>query len=296
MSALLRTASPALVAALAANAIRYTADLMTFTLIDGITTFNWTNFDTTLAYAGTSFTAQGPLLSRTSWKVTNTMEVPTLKVKASSLNAAFNGGVALQQQIHGGLLDGATFLLMRAYMGADVNPNTLGVIQLFAGKVGAIDLDGITASLTIKGKSNDLDQYCPRNLYQISCNHAFCDAGCTLNKASYTASYAVGTAPTTSFIPWGGAAPANYATYQNGTLVITSGAASGSRRTIAQATSAGLTLGYPLASLPTAGDGFTALQGCDKTLNSGSSQSCTAYGNTQYFRGYPFVPQPASSY
>ena len=296
MTALLRPASTALAAALAANAIVYDADLVTLTLVDGVTVLNWTNFDHDLVYGGTRYVAQGQALGQTTWKVTNTMEVPQATLKVSSLNCSFNGGASLQLQIHNGLLDGASFLLQVASMGADVDPDTLGTMEIFAGKVAGIDCDGITASIGVKGKNNDLDQYTPRNLYQVPCNHAFCDPGCTLNKASFTAAYTVGTAPTAVFIPWAGRAPANYATYQNGTLLMTSGAASGARRTVTQATSAGLELSYPLAELPAAGDGFTALQGCDKTLNSGSSQSCTAYSNTQNYRGYPFVPPPASSY
>ena len=296
MSALLRTASLALQTALATNAVRYSADLITITLIDGVTTFNWTNFDGDLVFGGVRFTSQGQFLSRSSWKVTNSMEVPTLTVKASALNTGFNGGASLQLQIHDGLLDGATLLLQRAFMGTDVNPNTLGTVPLFLGKIGAIDLDGLTATLTVKGKVNDLDQYAPHNLYQVACNHAFCDSGCTLSRASFTASYTVGASPSSIFIPWPGTAPANYATYQNGTLAMTSGAASGSRRTIASATSAGLGLSYPLAAVPAPGDSFSALQGCDKTLNSGSTQSCTAYSNTQHLRAFPFVPQPSAAY
>lgn len=119
--------------------------------------------------------------------------------------------------------------------------DTLGPMPLFAGKVAAIDLDGITAEIVAKGKVNDLDQYVPRNLYQVGCNHAFCDIGCGLNRAAFTAAFTVGAAPSATFIPWG-AVPANATAYQNGTLVITTGAGASQRRTIAQATTAGVSL------------------------------------------------------
>jgi uncharacterized phage protein (TIGR02218 family) len=295
VTAFLRAASPALVAALAAGACRYSANLITITLIDGTTVFNWTDFDQDLDFAGTVFTSRGQYLSRPSWKVSNTTEVPDLSLKVSSINTAFNGGGSLELQIHSGLFDGATFLMQRAMMGLDANPNTLGVVPLFGGKIAGIDLDGLTATIGAKGKINDLDQYAPRNLYQIPCNWAFCSPGCTLSKSAYTASYDVGADPTTTFIPWA-SAPSNATTYQNGTLVINSGSASGSRRSIAAASSLGLTLAYPLSFLPSAGDAFSAIQGCDKTLNSGSNQSCTAYGNTSHYRGFPDVPQPSLAY
>lgn len=295
MTAFLRAAPPALVAALAAGTIRYSADLMTIRLADGVTVLRWTNFDRDLTYAGQVFLAQSTLLNRMTWKVTNTLEVPGFTLKASSLNTGFNGGAALQVQIHAGLLDGAAFLGQRAMMGADANPNTLGVVSLFAGKVAGIDLDGLTAAIAIHGKINDLDQYAPQNLYQIPCNHAFCDSGCTLSKAAFTSSFAIGSSPSTIFIPWA-SAPANPTAYQNGVIAITSGLASGSRRTIVAASAAGMTLSYPLPFMPAAGNGFTAQKGCDKTYNSGSNQSCTAYSNTAHYRGFPDVPPPGSAY
>ena len=295
MTAFLRPASPALATALANGSIRYWAELFTITLVDSVTELNWTNFDSALTSQSVIYSPKGAFLSRSSWKVSNTMTVPDLTIKASSTNVSFNGGESLEVQIHDGLLDGATLLLQAAFMGDDLNPDTLGTMPLFKGKVGGVDLDGITATLGIKGKVNDLDQYAPRNLYQKSCNHAFCDIGCTLNRATFTASYSVGSAPTTILIPWA-SVPANPTAYQNGTLVMTSGPASGSRRTIAEASAAGLMLSYPLPFLPNAGDSFTSFQGCDKTKDSGSPQSCAAYSNTQHFKGYPFVPPPSAAY
>ena len=293
MTAFLRPAGAALIAALAARAIRYEAHLYTITLIDGVTTYTWTDFDKALTSGGTAFTPWP--LGRPAWNVVNTMEVPSLTLKVLSLNAAFGAGAPLQQQIHAGLFDGATLAAQMCPMGADANPATLGTVPFFTGKIAGIDCDGVAATIAVKGKVNDLDQYAPRNLYRTTCNHAFCDAGCTLSRAAYTASFAVGASPTATFIPWA-SAPGNAATYQNGTIAITSGAAAGSRRSIAAASASGLTLAYPLATVPAPGDTFTAFQGCDKTLNSGSAQSCTAYANTAHFRGFTNVPPPGAAY
>lgn len=292
--AFLRTWPTALIGAINARTIRYRAKVYTITLIGG-TVLTWTDFDSDLKYGATTFSSKGAFLAKPAWKVSNTMEVPTLSLKLSSFQTAFNGGGSLELQIHSGLLDGATFLMQECMMGLDRNPNTLGLGPLFAGKIAGIDLDGVTATIAAKGKTNDLDQYAPRNLYRKDCNHAFCDVGCTLSAATFTASFAMGAAPTPTFIPWA-SAPGNATAYQNGTFVITSGAASGSRRSIDAASSAGLTLGYPLPFTPSAGDTFTALQGCDKTLNSGSNQSCTARSNTLHFRGFKDVPPPSSAY
>lgn len=295
MSALLRDASPGLKAALAGNAPLWKADLFTLTLVDGTTVYRWTSFDRDVTYAGNVYSSRSPWIERTTWKVTSTLEVPEMAVKLRSLNGSFAGGAALQAQIVGGLLDGALFACDVAYMTTPGEADTLGVIALFSGKVGPIDCDGVTASISMRGKVNELDQYAPRNLYQVGCNHGFCDAGCTLSRAAFTSSFTVGAAPSESFIPWA-SAPASPSNWQGGTLAMTSGPASGSRRTIAGADASGLTLAYPLAQLPAAGDGFTAFQGCDKTFDSGSGQSCTDRSNTQHYRGFEFVPPPNASY
>jgi uncharacterized phage protein (TIGR02218 family) len=296
MSAFLRDASPALKSALASGVRLWVADLLSFTLADGVTVLNWTTWDSDLVCDGVTYRSRAPWINRSTWQVTNKMQVPTMKVTLLSLNSGFAGGAALQTQIHDGLLDGAIVLLQRVYMKTPGNADELGAVALFGGKSAGLDLDGISAVINVKGRINDLDQYAPRNLYQIPCNHGFCDLGCTLNRATFTAAFVAGTAPTEIFIPWNGAAPANATANQNGTIAFTSGPASGSRRTVTKADATGLSLAYPLYSLPAAGDAFTLFQGCDKTYDSGSGQSCTDRGNTQHYRGFRFVPPPNSAY
>jgi uncharacterized phage protein (TIGR02218 family) len=299
MTALLRAASPALAALLGPNAPAgrvWSADLFAFTLADGVTQLNWTSWDSDLTYDGTTYSSKAPWLTRSQWSVTNTMEVASLTLKLMALNGPFAGAAQIKQQIVQGLFDGAAFLLSRAYMTSPGAAGVAGVVALFGGVVGAIDVTQTTAQMTIKAKVNILDQNAPRNLYQVGCNHAFCDYGCGLSRATYTASFTAGSGATPTFIPWSGSPPANAALYQNGTLTMTGGAAAGQRRTIAAAGSSGLTLAYPLFEAPAAGDAFTAFEGCDKTFDSGSGQSCTDRSNTANFRGFPYVPPPNSAY
>lgn len=294
MSALLRAASPGVLAALAAGVQSSRADLFDVTLADGVTVYHWCTWDSDLTVGGVVYSSKAPWLERSSWSVTNTMEVPSLTVYLRAFSTAWQGGASIKAQIVGGLFDGATLVMSRAYM---TTPGVVaGTLVLFGGKVGAIDIVGTTATLTVKGKVNDLDQNMPRNLYQTGCNHAFCDPGCTLARASFTTSYTVGSGPTSSFIPWSGSAPGNAALYQNGTVAITSGAAAGQTADVASANSSGLTLAYPLATVPSPGDAFTAFQGCSKGFDDGSGQDCTAYSNTLNFRGYPYIPPPNSAY
>lgn len=296
MGAILRDCSPALAAALAGGQPLWRADLFSITLRDGVTVLNWCAWDSDLICGGVTYASRKPWIERSTWNVANTCEVPTLTARLLALNDGFAGGANIKTQIVGGLFDGAAFLLSRAFMASPGNADALGSIALFGGVVGGVEIVGSTAKLSIKGKVNTLDQNVPHNLYQVGCNHAFCDAGCTLSRASFTGSFAAGAAPTPSFIPWSGAPPVNAANYQNGTLTMTSGAGAGQSRGIAQASAAGLTLSYPLYIAPAPGDAFTAFQGCDKSFNSGSGQSCTDRSNTLNYRGFPFIPPPNTAY
>lgn len=249
--------------------------------------FEW--FDTHMQTLVT-YRSRAPWLKRSKWSVTNTMQVPTLSVYLFGLDDGFAGGADIKAQITNGLFDGAQMTLTRVFfMSADAPLLDPGIL-LFGGPVANIEPQGSGFVINVKGKSNLLNQYAPRNLYQLGCEHAFCDAGCTLLRSSFTTAYTVGSSPTRTFIPWSGSPPGNASHYRYGTVTFTSGPCAGQKRTVRAADSTGLTLVHPLIGTPVAGDAFTAFEGCDKALNSGSGQDCTARSNTQNWRAFPFVP------
>lgn len=286
---ILRPATSALITALESGVRLWSADLFQFTLVGG-PNFYWSSWDGAggIVYGSETYASQAPWLTRSKWGLTNTMEVPSLEIILRAGNGEFNGAAQIKQQIHNGLFDGASVLLSRAYMTTPGSTTALGAIALFGGVVAGINIAGAKVTITAKGKNNLLDQFAPRNVYQIGCSHNFCDANCTLNAASYTSGYTVGSDATAAFIPWSGAAPPNAALYANGVIVFTSGACAGQSRTIMNGDSAGLNLAYPLYEVPSAGDAFTAQQGCDKTL-----VTCRdTYSNLQHRRAFDFVPPP----
>jgi uncharacterized phage protein (TIGR02218 family) len=290
---ILRPASPALITALEGGVPLWCADLFQFTTIEG-TNFTWSSWDGAdgIAYDGQTYVSQAPWLTRSKWGLTNTMEVPSLEIILRAGNSAFGGAAQIKTQIHNGLFDGASVLLSRAFMTTPGSTTALGAIPLFGGMVADINIAGAKVTITAKGKNNLLDQFAPRNVYQVGCSHNFCDANCTLNAASFTTGYTVGASPSAAFIPWSGAAPANAALYANGVIVFTSGLCAGQSRTIMNGDTSGLNLAYPLYKVPSAGDSFTAQQGCDKTL-----ATCkTVYNNLQHRRAYDFVPPPDTTY
>lgn len=289
---LLRSCSVALAAALVQPlGPMYQADLYTVTLQSG-TVYHWTSWDQDLT-VGVHFFSSAPWLTRGKWALKNTMEVPTMELFIDDNTVTgFGGGTnSLRNQIHNGLFDGASVFLQRVYMPAPGDTTTFGTIDLFSGDVGAVSLMGARATLKVRGKNSRLDVSAPRNVYQPSCLHTFCDTGCTLNAATFTASFIVqaSPAPTTSVLGWNVFTTGSL--FKGGMITMTSGAASGQQRSIIDVHGTApktITLSRPLFVTPAAGDTFNAFQGCDKTLT-----TCdVTYSNKVNFRGFPFVPPP----
>ncbi len=286
----LRPVSGALALALQSGVPLWSADCFTVTLIDESTVFRWTTWDQDLIADGYTFSSRSPWIKRSKWSVVNTMAVPSMDVTLLALNTDFNGGAQIKTQIHNGLFDGAVVNYERAFMTAPGVTTTIGLVGIFDGIAGGINLDGSKAVITCKGGNNPLNQNAPRNVFQTGCLHAFCDVGCTLSRGSFTTSYVVGASPTRYFIPWDGAAPGNYALYKGGTITVTSGPSSGQTRTVADVDATGITLAYPLYYTPAAGDAFTGFEGCDKTKT-----RCEDLSNDQNFRAFPYVPPPTTA-
>lgn len=284
----MRTTNATLISYLTSRLPVWKADLFTITLLDG-TVYNWTDFDQSVTYGGTQWTAQGPLLQRSQLGVKNTVEVPSLEIKLSALDTDFVEGANIKQQLHNGIFDGSAVSLQRLFMPSPGDVS-LGTVPLFGGRMSAAKITAVGASLTYKGANVLMNQYSPRNLFENNCLHTFCDAGCTLLASSFTVTgQTFATGSTAQLLKWT-SPPANQATYTGGMLTVTSGAAIGQVRSVKLVAAGVITLVYPLYNAPAAGDTFKILRGCDKTMNSGSGQSCTDYLNTLHFRAFPFVP------
>jgi len=272
------------------------AELFTFNLADGTTVHRWTSWPSDMIFGGHTFIGRGQKLQRTKWNVVNTMEVPELTVRLLSLNDDFNGGPSIKRQIRNGLFRGATFLLQDLYMPQPVDRTLWGTMDMFGGVIAGVTIEGAEVTITVRGKNNLLDQYAPRAIYQAGCFNGFCDANCKLLKATFTASYVVGSSPTASFIPWA-SAPGAPELYIGGQVTMTSGNATGQTADIVAADSSGLTLEYPLYDLPAAADTFDAIEGCNyQELSTGDGRSCADRGNTQNFFGFRNIPPPTTAY
>lgn len=265
----------------------FIADLFTIVLLDG-TTYRWTSTDQKISHGGVTWLAFGPLLKRTGWSMNNTVETQDLTIEVASTGTDFQG-VNLKLAVHNGLLDGASVNLQRAVM-PTFGDTSLGLIDVFFGKVGKVEITSIGFLMTVRGSNILFNQYMPRNRYGLNCIHTLFDAGCTLSRATFTSTMTM-VDPTTAFLPWETAPLYDPARLVAGTVYIRTGPAYGSYRTVQAASASGVLLSYPLYATPLTGDVFDLSLGCQKTRD-----ACNEFSNITHFRGFPFLPPPETAY
>lgn len=272
--------------ALLASGTFLRADLYTLELVDG-TVIRTTSADIDLTWGADTFLSDKPILTRD--KITSTLglEVDSLAVVVSPRPTDLISGLAYGAAIAAGALDGATFLLQKAYLSAW--PTVVGVLHGFEGKVS--DIDGTRGEYKIEVKSDlellNIDM--PRNVYQGPCLHSLYGPGCTVNRAEYTESGTV-TGGNRNVIQFSMMAfPDGY--FDQGVVIFSSGPLAGTRRTIRSHTSAGIEVSLPWPVAPLAGQTFTLYPGCNKTMD-----TCIAkFDNLSHFKGFPFIPSPETA-
>ncbi len=305
------TSTGALVALLATRAFVW-ADLYTITLATGVV-LRLASGDSDWAYAGNTWSHGGPFIEHPDrkptahWKVG--LDVDTWQFSVIPRAVDPISGVAYPDTIgstpwlaaaRAGALDGAVVQVDRAYLPAwPAYPRPLalaptGVVNIFTGRVAAIDVDRSAVMISLNSHLELLDQNMPRNLYQAGCGRTLFDAGCSLVAATYAANLTVNSGSTSSVLLATAATPAGSGTYALGRVVFTAGLNVGFTRAIRSMSSAAgvLTLGLiaPMPFAIAAGDTFTAYPGCDKQM-----ATCTTWGNLANFGGQPYIPSPETA-
>lgn len=282
----MRSATDALVSALAARTPLWSADLFTLSLPDA-TTYFWTSADQPITFTGQTWSAVGPTIERTSWESKNTTEVPQMQMQLYSGGDDFGVGNNFKRQVHDGLLDGAYMLLQRAFM-PNFGNTSLGLVTLFGGLVGEVEINALGVKMTCTASNVQLEQNLPRRTYQANCMHTLYDAQCTLSAASFTDDFVVASANQIT-MNWVTAPVIDPAKYVFGTMTVTSGAGAGQQLTVLQASSTTVQFGYPLLVVPAPGDTFSLQQGCAKTV-----ARCIEFSNQLNYGGFPYIPAQSS--
>jgi len=309
--------SPGALAALLATRSFVFADLYTFTTVNGGPLLRYAAADRDIAWGGNTWIHNGPAFDQgasggsrptghwkvgldvDSWNVTVAPRLtdPVTGVATPDLIA----GQPWLPAVRGGALDGATATVDRAYLSAwpnDVSAFSkpaapVGVINIFTGRVAAVDVSRTQVGIAINSHLELLDVSMPRRVFQAPCQHTLFDAGCSLVAASYAVTGTVAAGSTPGLIKANISAPPGSGTYALGRIIFTSGANATFQRSIRSYLAglpAQLKLVAPLSFPVAVGDGFTAYPGCDK-----QRETCSLFGNTANFRGFPYIPAPELS-
>lgn len=264
------------------------ADLFEFDLLAG-EVIRSTNVDQDIVYGGNTYTAGVPLVQGVKYKGSVGLEVDRQQITVAARPTDTIAGAPILAAIAGGAFDGAVFTRTRVFFDKLGGMQQGGVV-LFSGRVSTVDNVGRTfAQMTIASGLVILDYDMPRNLYSPNCIHTLYDAGCTVNRASFTVAGTVGSGSTASLINTTVAAVGQL----QGVIIFETGVNAGMRATVKSLVAGtSLTLMYPLPDPPAVGDTIAVSFGCDHTR--GTCQG--KFANLVNFRGYPFVPPPQIAY
>ena len=182
-------------------------ELYKFTFIDGSFAY-FTNLDFDVVYDGNTYLSKSLIIEGLRYKIGIGFEVDEQEIKISCLPTETVNGALFLAAVGNGLLDGAYLTRMRASWPALGYPAYLDyaaaptdVITLFTGRVSTVSKLGRTSiEMKVKSVLSLLDIDMPRNTYQPGCQWLLYDGGCTLTRATFTDSYVVVSASTTSIV------------------------------------------------------------------------------------------------
>lgn len=257
----------------------------------------WTGAQTTFKAATYGRWQRGAITSEASFSCSaNTMTLACIAQQPVAypgstigiLNAAFHG-----------LFDAALVTVYTVYM-PTYGDTSKGLETKFSGTIKSLaDINRISAEFECADAMYFLNQKVPARLFQSNCPWGFCDVNCNLSAPTYTTNFTaksgstqVTLTPVSAFTQ-----AAGWAT--QGVVKCTAGANVGLSQTVVLHDGSGnLQMMNPWLLPITAGDTFSVIAGCPKTL-SGCKARQTAAGssvdNSLYFGGYPFIPPPTSA-
>jgi uncharacterized phage protein (TIGR02218 family) len=287
IGAVMKEASPALIALLLSGNQFIMADLYTITLVGGLV-LRYSAAPTALFANGYTF-ALGPKFERSKTKVVIGTQVDELEVRIHTEPTDLIGGVPFLQAAWQGQLDGALLQLDRAFM-PTYGDTSSGTVVLFAGRISDIDCTRTGIDLQCRSHLELLNIQMPRRLWQASCTHMFGDAMCQFNRSALQLTFAAEPGSTQGQIVTS-VSLAPVSLYVQGTIIGVTGANAASSRTIASMGSGWVDVKLPFLSSVVAGDQFQLLPGCDRTL-----ATCTnVFNNAMHFGGFPFIPTPETA-
>jgi hypothetical protein len=197
------------------------------------------------------------------------------------------------QVVNQGMLEGALVNIQTLYWPDGqlyTSGLNMGTMQLTNGQIGNVKKTGRSkVTCQLYDLLYILNRNVPPFKIMTSCRHTFCDAGCTLNPATFTSSNTLATGSTTLYLNLTTTPPS--LPFTLGYVTFTSGQNAGLKASIKAVTvSGGVTTFQLLKPLPfpvATGDVLDITSGCLKSIS-----ACNFYSNIIHYGGQPFVPNP----
>jgi len=293
------------------------ADLYTFTLQGG-EILHYSGIQTALSAPAPNtdsplfYFALGPPIERTKITEKIGLDVGTIDVTVyAGPNdlLALGGSLSWQAALHAGLFDGATCEVWRAYF---VPPSTTvtGTIERFYGRVGDVDIGRTKTKIHVNSLTDFLTVQMPRRLFMAGCNLIFGEPGvgmCSYDRVNGKNALGTSTgigqqtitcsAGSNQNLIYTTFVPSVAGSYDNGTIICTSGQNAGYSRTIGRLDPSfnplpAIYFLKPWVFPVVAGtDQFNLLPGCDHTL-----PTCTnVFKNQLRYGGFPDIPPPETA-
>ena len=317
----MKTTDPNLLAFLETNRQFFQADLFDFAMVDG-THLYLTSANVSIDYGGNLYLATGPFMERSKlrqsrgtsvdslvltcyasqaiavneiitggWLITPAYQDPGYLMGNETSTPLF-GGLALQEALLQGALDGAYVTMSRLIFASWNNPTQFSPIILFYGRVADISSIGYSKiQIQVKSFLELLDMYYPWQLYQAPCSWSLYDANCQVNPAGFILAGAVAASPGNTALSFLTNLTQADGWFTLGKIQMTSGACAPQIRSIKNHAGNTITLMVPfVGGPPAAGDSFQAWAGCDRQMGTCASK----FNNLANFGGQPFIPAPST--
>ena len=226
----------------------------------------------------------------------NTMELSCVP----QAGTAYPGmSVGLLAAAHNGLFDAATVTLMTAYFPMGQYGTLLGssIETKFYGTITKVtDINRTKVIFECADSLYLLDMKVPSRLFQSTCPWGFCDSNCSLTAATYTQTFTAKSGSTSWVLTPVSAFTQTAGYFTQGVVTCLTGANAGLSQSVKLHDGSGNLNVMNAFLLPiTAGDTFSVIAGCSKTLSACKTRKTAAgasVDNSSHFGGTPYVPPP----
>lgn len=200
-----------------------------------------------------------------------------------------------------GLFEPASVAVYTVYMPINgYGDVSQGVETKWAGFIGKLnDIDRAHMVFACVSPMYLCDTKIPTTLYTANCLNNFCDVNCTHVEADFTITITAKTGSNRGLVIPVTALTQAAGYFTQGVITCTAGANVGLSQSVSSDAGGNLALMAPFLLPVVAGDTFSVIKGCDKTMTT-CANTVKADGSTDginwqlIFRGYPYIP-PSSS-